>query len=193
MTATSRHTDSCPPLCCSAWGCRLPGPAILSQHLPGNQLRLKAMKANLWSSELDFTGLHQDTPLQFSSHMLERQGSSPSKPEAARRSRHKAIGIICNWCLKCKFPLGWPTSSTHNCCLLTSSYQDFHPSDSLSPLGSFSHVWVFYDTQTKRCCISNNTHLLSTSNFKIFQHWLTTHNITGKGVLRSAAGKALLR
>lgn len=156
MAAISRHTNSCPPLCCSASGHRLPRPAILSQHLPGNQLSLKAMKANLWSSILYFTGLHLDTPLQFSNvqpHAGRAEPQSPSKPEAARRSRHKAIGIIWIWYLKCKFPLGLPTSSasptgssTHNCCSLTSSYQDFHPSDSLSLLGSFSHVWVFYDT-----------------------------------------------
>lgn len=91
---------------------------------------------------------------------------NPSKPVAARRSRHQAVGNISNWCLKCKFSSGLsassasPTgSSTYNCFLHISSYHDFYPSASFSPLGSFPHLSVFCDTPTKRCSISNKTHL----------------------------------
>lgn len=168
MTAISRHTNSCPPLRCSSSGHKLPGPAILSQHLPGNWLSLKAMKANIWSLILYFTGLHLATPSAVQRRATARgKGTalSPSKPVAAGRSRQKAVGNIWNWCLKCKFSSGLSTSSasptgsgTHNCFLPISSYHDFHPSDSFSPLGSFTHLWVFYDTRTKRCSISNKTH-----------------------------------
>lgn len=127
------------------------------------------MKANIWSWIFYFTGLDVAAPSVLQRRAATRcKGTalSPSKLLAAKRSRHQAVGNIWNWCLKCKFPSGLSTSSAsptgsgaHNCFLHIASYRDFHPSDSSSPLGSFTHLSVFYDIQTKRCSISNKTHL----------------------------------